>query len=391
MRVEYLLYPETLAKLNESGIEERVRQLKESDEGLHFIGGFVYGTEIFNAVQDLKARGFYKGVPEDFRKTYFTTLNAMVRKPEEFKWTVQRPTGALTEPCDLEDMLLFTGELASLVLSPEELWDFAKFGFPSASAFITSVGAFILRESRDVKSTHEGYTWTRKGEDGSEIITEVTGDMNADLRVFQTDIAPYPTLDPFGNAIGMRPEMDADKHFVAAYHSNEGTLLSAVMKYIEQLGIKVDFYEDKAKKLIAWGRSLGQGGGSCAEHFGGCDQDARMFFFGFIHPIPVLNDANATDQHSPCWLTTTEQGAYGVYIAHNGDLVVSYQNSKTIKKPEKIINARFPPDDAHHLVKGLIYQSAKGLGRTSAKQLLDILAYRFSPQFEEDQARYIKP
>ena len=54
MRVEYLLYPETLAKLNESGIEERVRQLKESDEGLHFIGGFVYGTEIFNAVQDLK-------------------------------------------------------------------------------------------------------------------------------------------------------------------------------------------------------------------------------------------------------------------------------------------------------------------------------------------------
>ena len=45
---------------------------------------------------------------------------------------------------------------------------------------------------------------------------------------------------------------------------------------------------------------------------------------------------------------------------------------------------RFQPEDAEHLVRGLIYQSAKGLGRTSAKQLLAIMEYRFSDSFDAD-------
>ncbi|MEW5896425.1 MAG: hypothetical protein AB1668_01925 [Nanoarchaeota archaeon] len=224
----------------------------------------------------------------------------------------------------------------------------------------------------------------RKRPDGSEIVTEVTGSMDADLRVYQTDIAPYPTTDPFGNAIEMRPETDADRHTIAAYHSTEGTMLVAVMKYIEQQGIKVEYQKDNARQLTEWGHSLGQRGGTCAEHFGGFDQDPRLFFIGYDSPIPHLNEANETDQETNFWEATLRGGSYGAYIAHNGDLVFSRQSEAERQKPQKTINARFLPNDAEHLIIGLIYQSVEGLGRTSAQQLLEILKYRYLPQFQKD-------
>ncbi len=388
MRFQYLLYPEALRKLKESGIEARVETLKNSEDGLPYIGGHFFEDEIVGSVQDLKKRGFYDHLPKDFEKKYKTTMNGILKKPEDFAWAIQRPNGTLTEPCDLEDLLLFSGDIASMVMKPEEIWDYQRFGFSSPSELVAVVGAFIKQRSHGLDSFREGYKWTRKRDDGSEIITEVTGDSNADLRIFQTDIAPYPTTDPFGNPIGMRPEMDADRHFVSADHSTEGTLLTAVMKYIEQAGIKATYQEDDAGNLIEWGRSLGQGGGTCAEHFGGFDQNPSMFFLGYDRPIPRLDEANKTDEPSNFGLTTTSHGSYLLYIAHNGDLVLSYQDQESIKNPVKSINIRFLPDDAEHLVKGLIYQSAKGLGRTSANQLFDILSYRYSPKFVEDQKRF---
>ncbi|HLC63366.1 MAG TPA: hypothetical protein VJJ21_03535 [Candidatus Nanoarchaeia archaeon] len=59
---------------------------------------------------------------------------------------------------------------------------------------------------------------------------------------------------------------------------------------------------------------------------------------------------------------------------------------ETVKK----INARFLPEDAEQLVKGVIYQSAKWLGRTSAGQILSILEYRFSDNFQEEVVDYFK-
>jgi len=386
MRFNYLLYPNAMDKIKQSGIEAKVEELKKSEDGLPYIGSSVFEGEIVSSVRDLKERGFYEHLPEDFKEHYKRIMSGILKEPKNFHWTIQRPADVITEPCDLEDLLLFSGDIASMVLNPDEIWDYSRFGFSSPSEFITTVGAFIIQQSRG-NGFREGYKWTRKREDGSEIVTEVTGDSNSDLRIYQTDIAPYPTTDVFGNAIEMRPVTDADRHVVAAYHSTEGTLLVAVMKYIEQQGISVEYQEDGAKQLIEWGRSLGQGGGTCTEHFGGFDQNPMLFFPGYDIPIPQLNESNETEQHSDSWLTTTGEGAYGAYIAYNGDFVLSYQNRRDLINPVKPISTRFLPDDAEHLVKGLIYQSAKGLGRTSARQLLGILEYRFSGQLEKDVAR----
>ncbi len=388
MRSHYLLYPGALKKLKKSGIGARLDKLKSSEEGLPYINELLFADEIVSSVQDLKERGFYEHLPRDFATKYKETMNGILKNPEDFLWTIQRPTDTITEPCTLEDLLLFSGDPASMVLNPEEIWDYSRFGFSSPSEFVTTVGAFIIQQSRGFNSFREGYKWTRKREDGSEIVTEVTGDENADLRIYQTDVAPYKTTDPFGNAIEMRPETDADRHIVAAYHSTEAGLLVAVITYIEQQGIQTEYQKDRAKQLIEWGRSLGQCGGTCTEHFGGFDQSPTLFFSRYDIPIPQLNEANETDQHSNFWLITLGEGAYGAYIAYNGDLILSYQNRNRTRGPVKPISARFLPDDAEHLVKGLVYQSAKGLGRTSARQLLDILAYRYSSQFDRGQQRF---
>ena len=87
-------------------------------------------------------------------------------------------------------------------------------------------------------------------------------------------------------------------------------------------------------------------------------------------------------------MPTTGEGSYFTYVAHNGDFVLSYQDKENPVKP---INMRFLPEDAEHLVNGLIYQSAEGLGRTSAKQLLDIIEFRFSDVFDERLSFLKKP
>jgi hypothetical protein len=387
MRSKYLLYPKALEKLQSSGLAKRVEELKKSEDGLPYIGGSIITSEIVDSVQYLKEHGFYKHFPKDFAAQYKKIMSGMIKDPKKFHWTIQRPEGKITEPCELEDMLLFSGDVASIILNPEEIWDYSKFGFSSSSELATIVGTYIMQQSHG-NSFPEGYVWTRKNNDGSEILTEITGDHNGDLRIPQTDIAPYPTRDPFGNLIEMRPELNADRHSVAASYFTEATLLVAVMRYIEQQGIKAPYFNDGGKELVKWGSSLGQGGGSCTEHFGDCARNPMFFFIERNKTIPKLNTSNETDDFTPFWLDTEGDGSYGAYIANNGDFVLSYQDKEMMKKSVKPIDARFAPEDAEHLVKGLIYQCAKGLGRTSARQLLDIIQYRYSQKFEDDQKRF---
>jgi hypothetical protein len=387
MRSEYLLYPNVIEKLKLSGIEERVNKLESSEEGLPYIGGACFHDDIINSVKDLKQDGFYRYLPREFSQKYQDTMKETLRRSGDSYWLVKKHEETVKEPCEIEDMDLFSGEIASMVLSPEELWNHSRFNFSSPLELVTTVGVFIKQRSR--LDYQKGYQWNSKRLDGSEIINQITGSHHYDLRIYQTDITPYPTIDPFGNEIEMRPVINSDKEAVVAYCSTEATLFVAVMKYIEQQGIKTQYQEDSAKSLIEWGRSLGQRGGGCTEHFGGFDNDPRLFFIGYNYPLPVLSKSNETKGRSLFSLgVEMTEGGYRPYITHNGDFILSYQDNESVNKPHKPISVRFRSDDAEHLIKGLIFQSANGLGRTSVKQLLDILKYRYSPQFNKDQKEF---
>jgi hypothetical protein len=391
MRFHYNLYPAALEKLKASGIEERVQTLKATEDGLPYFGGFVTHGDIISSVRHLKEEGFYKHFPEEFRTTFSEVITGMVNRPEAYSWTVKKPGGNVSEPCDLADLQLFTGQVVSTLLTPEEIWDYSKFGFSSPQELVTVAGIYLMQQSSCLGSFKEGLKWTTQRADGSEMVTEINGSSDYDLRVHQTDIAPYPVIDPFGNAIELRPELNEDRNLIATHHSTEATMFVAVMRYIEQQGIETDYLKESAKQLIEWGSSFGQRGGACTEHLfdDSNDHETMMAFIGYEREIPTLNEENETDQHSQYWLRMGANSAYGAYVGSNGDLVFSRQDdADAMRQHHKPITMRFLPSDAEPLLKGLVYQCAKGLGRTSAKKLFGMLEYRYSPQFEKDQARW---
>jgi len=386
MRSDYTIYPEGLEKLRKSGIEAKVQKIKNSEDGLAYQGGVVSQWEIKNIFKDLNERGYYKHIPGDFKKHYQQVINGLFKEPRNFNWAIQTPSKKIVEPCELDDILLFLGDYPSWILGQVQMWDYKRFGFSNPTEFIGLVSAYIIGQSNDFHS-HEGYKWTTKRKDGSEIVSEITGDTNADLRIFQTDIASYPTTDPFGNPTLFRPQLDCDRHFVSPYHSTESNLFVAVMKYIEQRQIPVPFWEGKAKGLVDWANSLSEGPITCAEHFGGFDHEPMLFFSVYDLPIPVLDENNQTSSHSQYGLICQSEGWYEAYISHKGNFVLSYVEKEGKDSPTRRINAEFLPEDAEHLLKGLIYQSVSHQGRTSVGQLLSLFAYRFSPEFEKDRQR----
>ena len=61
---------------------------------------------------------------------------------------------------------------------------------------------------------------------------------------------------------------------------------------------------------------------------------------------------------------------------------IGYLKKQSEKKPAAI----FQPVDADHLLKGICYQSARGLGRTVPQNLISMIEYRFSGRMEKDIA-----
>ena len=94
---------------------------------------------------------------------------------------------------------------------------------------------------------------------------------------------------------------------------------------------------------------------------------------------------NYTKDRPICGLGTTSEGSYGIYLTSKGELAFVYENfAKRELNLKKNISVSFYPEEISHVIEGLLYQSAKGLGRTSVKQLIDIVEYRFSDEFPRE-------
>lgn len=397
MRDRYLVYPEAIDKLQKAGLVDRVAAAKKSEEGLPYIGS---EPDYFAAdrIKNLAESGMYKHIPKSFMPVFYKVIDGICHDDNTAAWTIQKHSGLYhelklfgekipifrCEPCKYDDLRLFFGDIASLILKPDEMWDHERLGFDSPSELVGTLSAYLWRVSNDT-SYRDGLKWI-SSRDGSNIETEITGDMNADLRIFQTDVTEYPTIDPFGFPISIRPVCHSDKKLVAAYHSTEGTLFTGVLKWIDQMKLESECLKDNAKEFLEWGRSLGQGGGSCAEHFGGHDGHPSLFFTYCMNPIPQLDEEGKTDQRSFLHLTRYSDDTYALYIDHKGNLVVSGDPDEDVKS----IDALFTPADVDDLLKGILFQCARGLGRTSAKQILSLVHYMFSDDFKKDKERWKK-
>ncbi len=104
-------------------------------------------------------------------------------------------------------------------------------------------------------------------------------------------------------------------------------------------------------------------------------------------PLPRLDANYETKENLSYKIPTHSGGDYGVYIGPNKELVIAYVDQKTGKPVEIKHGASFLPEDMDDVIKGALYQACAGLGRTQGRELIEILQYVASPQFQEDKAK----
>ncbi|HVW67143.1 MAG TPA: hypothetical protein VHA78_05465 [Candidatus Peribacteraceae bacterium] len=346
-------------------LTQKRRELREK-----FTGGFWYPDSIRQEIRDLNERGYYAGPHlADYRKR----LEHIFREPESNHWSTRDASGTHEEPLDRNDILLVGGVIAADILEPDEFWA-EHAGFTNPADLHGVIGALALR-SRDLFYDHGGYRW-ESTHDGETYRSCITGSTHGDLRIQRIRTSFHPTIDPFGNAVQYKPLTRHDRQLVAAYHSCEPTLLTAVLKYIDQEKIDVPCLHDQGKDLLSTLSGQGQHIGNFGD-FGMNETSARMLFFDYAFP---MNDGHA-QQSLFFHLHKEHEGAYRIHIDERRHLAFSHlQKSGRVSDMPSLT---FPPEDMDHVVRGILTQAQQGKGRTSLKQLKEVLAYRYQEGFED--------
>lgn len=377
MREGYIIGPKNQKLLNDTGIAERIETARRDDK-LYSMGALFY-HEIPGYTRELVQEGFFKELPEAEAKPFMKSLQDIFLEPDKRSWKINRNGNDTLEALEEEDFLTMTGWFASYVLSSTDVGNYSKFGFESLQDFLGTVGAAVYEQNGLFRPGERGFVWESFGSQGESFVNEVGGDINCDLRIYRTDTTPYPSKDPTGNKVGYRPIGAQDRQNVYAYHSTEPTLLVALLQHIHHLGMESELLKDGARDLI----SRVTESATCAEHLSPGYGDLRVNFFGFDEPLPKLTERKPGDL-SLRNLYTNHGGAYGIYQGNNGELIFVYH---PYKSPENVrIDATFLPKDLDPMLESLMRQAASNLGRTSVEILSRMLEYRFSEQFEKDQA-----
>nr|MBI4156432.1 hypothetical protein [Candidatus Woesearchaeota archaeon] len=380
MRFNYIVYPQARKKIDSSGLEKKIK--KASSEGIFPYFGHTLNSDIISIVKEMVQEGYFKTLPKEEKKHFTENLNKAFTDRKNNKWKVHRNNQIIEESAEAEDFYLMIGWLASFILSKEEIWDYRKFGFSSINDFVGSIGASIW--SSNNQDFRGGYEWITKTPNGRVIQSNISGDSNLDLRIYQTDLTPDKTIDPTGAEVSYRPELEKDRKCVAAYHSTEQNFLIGVLKWIHQQKISSEMLSDNGKPLINYAFSLGYKIGNATECFDvNISKKPIIELINFYDPIPILDENYSTDKPIFDFIMTITGDYFGMYIGSNKELMFSFERKKEIK-PKKEIELSFQPEDADHLLKGIGYQAMKGLGRTAPQKLISLIDYRFSGEMDKD-------
>jgi hypothetical protein len=391
MRFKYIVYPNVRKNIEDAGLVGKIDELHEKFEGPDNYT-HVMDSDVLDSIKEMGEDGYFKTLPTASAQSFKTRLQGFFGHLDVHSWKTYRGGKIVTTETNLSDVLLLSGWQASFILSPDEIWNFKRFGFSSITDFVGSVGAFMKVRNSERRPGRSGDGWGIRKNDGRTLVNEITGDGNCDFRLHQNDVTPYKTIDPFGNAVSFRPEFDEDRRGVFGYHSVEGAFLATLLKWADQVNISSELLKDGGKDFLKWTESLGQGGGTCTEHFGGYDQNPNMFFCAYEVPMPKLDEFYCTDRFTPETVFVESEGFfYGAYIGSNNELIFSAENMKNMKN-KKLVSAEFQPEEFDPLLKGMFVQCARGLGRTSCRQLMGILDYKLSSDFDNavDEKKFYK-
>jgi hypothetical protein len=386
----YVISPEAEHKLQRALLIKKIHKAVETD-------GFDWGThhmftfDLPGYHKDVGQRGYFKHCPKELHKPFMQQLQNFVNDVEKQKWILTKSGQTIEEKAEPEHFLLLNGYFASLVLSPEEFWDYKKFGFENTTDLFGTLGAYMQNlhsDSNFVSNAHKGHTWD-SGFKGKKFTSEVGGSHHGDLRIDRTDMTFYDTIDPFGNKVSYRPIFRDDMHFVSGYHSTECPLLATLIKYADQLEIPSKLLDYKNKKFLkevkTWEGIINGGCADAGDDFSG----PKNYFSEYALPFSRVDEKGNFERRTIFDGVFTEMRGYYLILADpEKNLVFYYESDKgdTEKTPGFVL----PSAELDDLIMGLFVQASKGLGRTSLKQLTDMLEYRCSAGFEKDMDEHRK-
>lgn len=362
MHHNYFVYPEGKKQLEETGLLNLIKTCMKGDNS-PYIGGHVMDFELRDQAKYMAKEGF------KFPKEFKNQLNLLFQLKGSWK------TKNETEAVNLQDVQNIIGWWASFVLKPEE-FNPENFGYPALSQLTGTIGA-MMWELQNKEGLWKGKSWQR-----GNTYNIISGDTNCDLLVIQTDKTPYETIDPLGNPVLYRPVLDSDENFISAAHSTEPQLLAILMKYAKESKL----LNNKGKELIEYAKSIAKSGlETCAEHHSPNYMHPGIYLNVLDTPIPEINDEQWLI--SPYQIGTQSEGAYCAYL-QEGELVFRYLTVKGKEIKKGPAGVRFGQEDVDDALKSLLHQSAKFIGRTSLEQLVDVVKYRYSSEFEKDMKEY---
>lgn len=370
--IHQFIVDSSIKELLPSELRQRIGRKKKACEN-----AFGYGhwsqEDTIREVTSMIERGYFP--PDAIRKEYKTRMNEVFQSPQNHTWTI----GEEKEELDKDDILVFGGIVAAEVLSAEEFWNDIP-GFSGPSDMHGTVGA-LLMQNRDMFFELGGYEWETKKNAQVTHKTRITGSIHGDLRIERVCVSSKPAIDPFGNNIHYRPLTHSDRQRVAAYHSTEPILLAAALKYIDQEKINVECLKDGGKELLNQTRAKGLRMGNFGD-FGTNGSSPQVFMWQFSHPMQQADDEGVF------WGLGMEhhEAAYRIHIDKNRHLAFTMMNRKGELNKEPSLT--LPPEEMEQLIQGIFAQCQQGKGRTSVRQLQEILEYRFSDKFAADMEKY---
>lgn len=356
---QFIIYPEAIEKLNACDIARRIEDVDPP-----YFGGSIMDGDLELKMEFLTKEGYF----DAFESLEPGFKNKIKNLNKNNAWKINKTEKI--EPT-LEHLIMLMGDYASYIFKPEEIANLSKWGFTSVSEFNGTISAYMIQKQKRFERT--GLRW-EANHNGKKLLNEIGGNMHSDLLIMQMDITNYEAIDPMGNRVYYRPTIGIRS--VPAGHSVEGELLASILQYITQTGIQPSLLKNNAKSLPEEVSSWQQHGGTCAEHFGGFDRDPGIFFAITSMKIPELkNWKKERSRHNI--FSGPGNNNHEIYIGENNELVIGHE-----EKGKFVENVRYMPEEMDSFLKGLFYQAASGLGRTSLAQLVEIVTFRYSDEFE---------
>ncbi len=374
MASSYLIYPSLEERIQTSWLLERLPELDS-----RFFSDF-RTRDLDTILEQLWQNNFWFSI--EFQSKIIRALEEMKpwklirnwRKNEDWKdlfWNIVQ-----TVASDTTDILLWTGlvfpfsETYDNEPSEEEIWElsnFSKYWFNSQLEMVMSLSAYRCRNVLQHKRNQ--YEWVNS----KWIRNVITACEHGDTKFFQyNEKAADKVYSPFWNEVLFQPRL-AIGSMTHVYHSNEPEFFSTFFRYAIELGILDEIMWENWEKFLKWSHNLPWYLWPYWDAWDWNYMAKSSFLFKVSVPI-WWKKWRFRNMHTHSFAPWLQEWYLEFKVWINKELQI-FDNLWHLVM-------QFLPEDAEHLLKWILHQCANGHGRTSKNQILELVKYFYSPEFQ---------